>query len=51
MDRTVDPTAAEQAAVGGVDDRVDVQGRDVGLQDGDPVPDLRAHRHGVHMTL
>jgi hypothetical protein len=35
MDRAVDATAAEQARVGRVDDRIDLQGGDVGFQDRD----------------
>ena len=35
MDRAVDPAAAQQAVVGCVNDGVDIQCRDVGLQDGD----------------
>lgn len=37
MDRTVDPTTAEHALVGRVDDCVDSERRDIGLQDFDTV--------------
>jgi len=36
MDRTIDATAAEQRTVGGVDNRVNCQGRDVGNDDFQP---------------
>ena len=35
VDRTVDTSTAQQAVVGRVNDGVDIQCRDVGLQDGD----------------
>jgi hypothetical protein len=34
MNRTIDTAAAEQAAVGGVDDPIDIQARDVGSDSG-----------------
>jgi hypothetical protein len=36
MDRAVHPTAAKQGRVGGVDDGIDAQGRDVGGDDFKP---------------
>ncbi len=33
MDRAIDPTAATQPAVGGVDDGIDIEGGDVGDED------------------
>src|SRR5262249_46684257 len=47
VDRAVDPTAAQQAGVRRVDDRVDVEGGDVGFHDRDPA----LHIHIVHDTL
>ena len=35
MDRAVDPAAAQQAVVGRINDGVDIQCSDVGLQDDD----------------
>jgi hypothetical protein len=36
MDRPIDTAAAEQRGVGGVDDGVNAQGRDVGDEDFEP---------------
>ena len=47
MDRAVDATATEQRCIGGVDDGIDTQGRDVGDNDFKPhAADLaRDRRH------
>jgi hypothetical protein len=39
MDRSVDTSTAQQRLVRGVDDRVDLEGRDIGLEYGDPLVD------------
>jgi len=44
MDRAVDSAAAEQGAVGSVDDRVDLEGRDVALPDLDRTPEVACQR-------